>query len=216
MANSSNPVGVRPSRLLDGSPWNGQHQLYGFSASETHDTYVGDLVTFDSTNRSTALTDAYMPGIGLVAAVTAALTTTKFRGVVAGFVPAPEFNMTATASLGTMYRAASTAGYAMIVDDPGTIFVCQETGNSYTSASNNGVNKVVDISYTAGSKTSGISGVQIDATTVSTAAVKPFRILRYNQAVDNFGFTSADTNSNARLDLLNNNSDLQPFAQQGA
>lgn len=216
MANTSRPFGFRPARLSDSSPWNGQSILYFHSGSDANDTYVGDLVTIDATNRSSGVADVYVPGIPAVTPVKAALTTSKFRGVVVGFIPAPEFNMTATASLGTMYMAASTAGYVHVVDDIGVVFESEEVGNSYTSASNNGINKVVDVTYTAGSKTTGIGNTQIDATTVSTAAVKPWRILRYTQRVDNFNFTSSDTNSRAKLDVVMNSSDLFPASQQGA
>lgn len=216
MANTSRPFGFRPSRYINSAPFTGLHNMYAFSASQANDAYVGDLVQFDSTNRSTALTDSYIPGVQLVQPVTAALTTNKFRGIIVGFVPQPEFSQTATASLGTMYRAASTAGYVMVVDDMDVLFEVEETGNSYTSASNNALNKVVDVSYTAGSKTTGISNTQMDATTVVTNAVKPFRVIRYSQRVDNFGFTSSDTNSRARFELMINNSDLLPAAQQGA
>lgn len=216
MANTSRPFGFRPSRYPNGSPYNGAHSLYAFSASQANDAYVGDLVQVDTTNRSTGVSDVYAPGIPVVAPIVAALTTGKFRGVIVGFLPQPEFSMSATASLGTMYRPLSTAGYVMVVDDMDVAMEAEESGNSYTSASVNAVNKVVDIAYTAGSKTTGISAVVLDATTVSVVAVKPFRVLRYTQRVDNFNFTASDTNSRAHLDVMINNSDLFPAAQTGA
>ena len=126
MANTSRPFGVRPERYMDGAAWNGATTLYAFSASDATAAYKGDMVSFDATNRSTALTDIYAPGIPFVKTVAAALTTSTFRGVIAGFVPQPEFNQTATASLGFMYRAASTARYVWVVDDPAVVFECQE------------------------------------------------------------------------------------------
>jgi hypothetical protein len=130
----------------------------------------------------------------------------------------PEFSQVATASLGTMYRIASTLRYGMIIDDPYVVFEVEEVGNSYVTALNNAVNKVVDIVYAAGSTSTGIGQTQMDATTVSTSAVKPFRVLRYTQRIDNFNFVAADTNSRAKFDLMMNNSDLQQAAatNQGA
>lgn len=208
MANITHPFGFRPSRYLDSSAFNGQCQTYAFSTSQANDAYKGDLVQFDSANRTAALTDPFLPAVPFVKPVVAALTTNAFRGVIAGFVAQPEFNMSATASLGTLYRQLSTLRYAWIVEDWDVVFDAEEQGNSYVSTSNNAVNKVADIVYTAGNQTTGISGVKIDATTVSTGAVKPFRVVRYTERVDNFNFTASDTNSRAHLDLMINNSDL--------
>lgn len=208
MANITKPFGFRPSRYLDSSAYNGQSQIYAFSTSQANDAYKGDLVQFDNTNRSISLTDSYLPALPVIKPVVAPLTTNAFRGIIAGFVAQPEFTMSATASLGTMYRLASTQRYAWIVEDWDVVFEVEEQGNSYTSTSNNSINKVIDIVYTAGNQTTGISGVKADATTVSVAAVKPFRVIRYTEKPDNFNFTASDTNSRAHLDLMINNSDL--------
>lgn len=208
MANNSHVFGFRPVRYLDSSPYNGQTQLYGFSASQANDAYKGDLVQFDNTNRTLSLSDRYYPALPVVKPVVAALTTNAFRGIIAGFIAQPEFSMTATDSLGTLYRQASTQRYAFIVEDWSVVFEAEESGNGYTSTSVNSINKVGDIAYTAGSQLTGISKVVLDATTVSVAAVKPFRYLRYTPKVDNFNFTASDTNSRAHYDVMINNSDL--------
>ena len=212
MANTLRQLGLRPSRYLNDAPYNGQQQLYAFSASNASACYKGDLVTFDATYRTTALTDA-LPATPMVAPVVAALTTTAFRGVVAGFVPQPEFNQTATASLGAMYRVASTARYVWIVDDPQVVYEAQEiASNSYTSATANATNKVADISYAAGNA-AGISGIGIDGSLVVTNAVKPLRVLRYTKKEGNFNFAAADTISYAVMDVINNNPDLEVGGQ---
>lgn len=209
MANISHAFGFRPSRYMNGAYWNGMSQLYGFSTSQSSDAYIGDIVTLDSTNRSTGVSDVYAPGIPLVAPRTSALTTTAFRGVIAGFVPSPDFSMSATASLGLRYRVASTARYCWVIDDFDVAFEIEETnGNSYTSASNNAVNKVADIQYNAGNTTTGIAGVVLDASTVTTGSVRPLRVLRMTQRVDNFNFASTDTNSLTHFDVMLANSDL--------
>src|ERR1700693_2036584 len=152
MANNSHVFGLRPSRFMDSAPYNGGTQIYVFAAAQANDAYKGDLVFFDTVNRSSGITDPYVPGVPAVKPAVAALTTNAFRGVIAGFVPQPEYNMVATASLGTMYRQLSTLRYGWIIDDYGVIFEGEETGNSYTSATANAVNKNIDIAYTAGSQ----------------------------------------------------------------
>jgi hypothetical protein len=144
----------------------------------------------------------------LVLPKVAAFTTGVFRGIIAGIVPQPDFSQLATASLGTRYRLASTARYVWVVDDFNTVFEVEESGNSYTSASNNGINKTADIVYAAGNTTTGIAGVKLDGTTFQTAAARPFRALRMTQRVDNFNFASTDTSSFIHWDVLVANSDL--------
>lgn len=208
MANISHLFGFRPTSSLLNAQYDGLTHLYGFSASDATAAFKGDTVKIDTTYRSTALSDAYAPGIPLITVTGATITTTVFRGVIAGFVPQPEFSQTATASLGTMYRLASTARYAWVVDDPFVIYEVQESGtNSYTSASSNGINKLIDITAGAGNTTTGISGYSVTGSTVATTN-KPFRILRLNQRVDNWNSTASDTTPNWRWDVMMANSDL--------
>src|SRR5258705_7822234 len=208
MANVSRPWGFRPLRYLTGGVWNAITETYAFSASQANDAYVGDVVTFDTANRPSAVVDNFVQLAPFIKPVVAALTTAVFRGVIVGFYPEPEFNMSPTASLGTMYRKLSTFRYAMIMEDFDVILEAEETGNSYVSTSNNGINKTADIVYTAGSQVTGISATNIDATTFQTAAVRPFRALRYTQRLDNFNFVAGDANSRAHWDVLIANSDL--------
>jgi hypothetical protein len=209
MANVNRPWGARPVAYVGGAKWNGELTLYAFSASNsTGDAFVGDLVEFDSTNRTLALTDVYAPGCPLVKPVVAALTTTAFRGVIAGFVPEPEYNHSATASLGLMYRQDDTKRYVFVIDNPLVLFDVQEDGNDYVSASDNPINKLSDIAYTAGNTTTGISGVQLDSSGITTGGVLPFRVLGFNRRPDNFDFTASDTNSYAHYMVMIANSDL--------
>lgn len=208
MANVSRPWGFRPERYLDGSKWTAVTQTYAFAAAQANDAYVGDMVTFDATNRSSAIVDNFVQLAPYVQPVVAAITTGVFRGIIVGFVPQPEFNMSPTASLGFMYRAASTFRYGLISEDTAAIYEAEETGNSYVTTSNNGINKTADIVYAAGSQVTGISGVTLNGAAFQTAAVRPWRALRYTQRVDNFNFVAADANSRAHWDVLIANSDL--------
>jgi hypothetical protein len=177
MANANKPFGFRPVRYRNGSPWNGQTQLYAFAASRAGDAFKGDIVQFDATARSTTPSDVYAPGIPCILAPTAGITTNSFRGVITGFVPEPEFNQNMRASLGLMYRVASTARY---------------------------------------NDTTGVSQSRVSGTW-QTAAVRPWRCLRYTQRPDNFNFLGTlgvnATLANAKLDLLMANSDLANLNQ---
>lgn len=209
MANTNRAFGFRPVGYVGGAKWNGEQTLYAFSASNsTGPAYNGDMVQYDDTNRTLALTDVYYPACPLVKPVVAAVTTTAFRGVIAGFVPEPEYNNTVTASLGLMYRADDTKRYVWVVDNPLVIFEAQEDGNDYVTAADNSINKTGDVAYTAGSTITGVSGAQLDSSDFQAAAVRPWRALRYTPRVDNFNFSASDTLSYAHINVMIANSDL--------
>src|SRR5258708_21435195 len=216
MANVSRPWGFGRVRFWDSSDFKGIGVTYAFSASQANDAYVGDVALFDATNRTASLSDPFMPALPFIKPAVAALTTTLIRGAIIGFYPEPEYNMTTSASLGLMFRKASTLRYGIVVEDVSVIFEAEESGNSYVSTSNNGINKTVDIAYTAGSQVTGISAVVIDGTSFQTAAARPFRAWRYSERVDNFNFVAADSNSRAHFDLLIANSELAANSGFGA
>ena len=204
MANVNRAFGFRPVGYLGGAKWTGEQSLYAFSASNsTGAAYKGDAVEFDTTLRTLALTDNYYPACPLVKPVVATLTTTQvLSGIIAGFVPEPEYNHTATASLGLMYRVDDTKRYVWVVDNPLVVFTVQEDGNDYVSASDNSINKTGDLVYAAGSTTTGVSGAMMDSSDINNNAVRPFKVLRYTPSVDNFGFAAADTNSYAKMNVI--------------
>lgn len=206
MANVNRPRGLVPTRHMHSGEYNGMVNLYAFSASDSvGDAYKGDMVCADTTNNGTELTDSYAPGIPCVSAKVAAFTTGVSRGVIAGFVPQPEYNMSVTASLGSMYRVNSTKRFVWVVDDYLTIYEAQQIGNGWTTGTANMINASADIDYTAGSTVTGISGVQVAA--ASTGKL-PLRILRLTQRVDNFNSTASDTNAYFKVDVYNMSSDL--------
>lgn len=208
MANTNRSFGFRPDRFIGGAPWTGEQTLYAFSASQANNAYNGDVVQFDATNRTVALTDNYRPGLPFVKPVVAAVTTTAIRGVIVGFVPQPDFNMSATASLGLAYRVLSTARFVWVVDNYMVVFEAQEDENSYVSASNNLIGKVGDIAYTAGSAITGTSGAQLDSSDFTTGSARPFKALQYTPRPNNFNFSASDTLSYAKVDAQIVNSDL--------
>lgn len=200
--NVNRPMGFRPLRYRNGSDWNGQTNMYAYSASNSAAAYIYDLVIFDSTNRTNSLTDPFMPGLPFVAAGAAAVTTAAQRGVAVGFLPEPEFNMSVSASLGLKYRVGSTLRYGMVVDDPNVIFEAQEETGGYTSTSNNFIGKAIGTNYVAGSTTTGVSAATIKSSDSQTAAVRPFKVLRFVPKPDNFGFAAADNPTYAKYEIL--------------
>jgi len=205
--NVTRPSGFKPLRYLSGADWNGQSQTYAFSSSNSAACYKYDLVIFDSSNRTAPLTD-WMPALPFVASAAADVTTAAQRGVVVGFLPEPEFSMSGTASLGLMYRVGSTNRWANVVDDPSVIFEAEEEAGGYTSASNNFIGKAIGTDYVAGSTVTGVSKATIKSSDSQTAAVRPFKVLRFVPRPDNFGFAAADNPTYAKYEILPFNFDL--------
>lgn len=200
--NVDRPSGFKPLRYRNGADWNGQSQTYAFSASNSAACYKYDLVVFDSTNRTDSLVDSFMPGLPFVASAAADVTTAAQRGVVVGFLPEPEFSMSGTASLGLMYRVASTHRWANVIDDPDVIFEAQEETGGYTTASNNFIGKAIGTDYVAGSTITGVSKATIKSSDAVTNAVRPWKVLRFVPRPDNFGFVAADNPTYAKYELL--------------
>lgn len=202
MANVNRPSGFKPLRYRNGADWNGQANTYAYSASNSVASYKYDLVNFDSTNRTDSLTDPYMPGLPFVASVASDITTAAQRGVVVGFLPEPEFSNSNTASLGLMYRVGSTHRWASVIDDPDVIFEAQEEAGGYTSASNNFIGKAIGTDYVAGSTITGVSASTIKSSDSQTAAVRPWKVVRFVPRVDNFNFVAGENPTYAKYEIL--------------
>jgi len=167
MANVSRINGLRPSRYLSGAPWNGQVTKYFVAASDASAIFNGDLVKIDGGS----------DGSG-VRSVTQGVATGTYCGVVVGFEIDPT-------NLNTpQYRAASTARYVYVVDDPDVLFEIQEDAVGGALASN-AVGLNADVVVGSGSTTTGSSGMQLDTSTAATTATLPFKIIEFSKKVDN-------------------------------
>lgn len=167
MANVSRINGLRPSRYLSGAPWNGQATKYYVTSGDTTAIFHGDLVKIDGGS----------DGSG-VRSVTQGAASGTYAGVVVGFEIDPT-------NLNTpQYRAASTARYVYVVDDPNVLFEVQEDAVGGALASNSvGLN--ANIIVGSGSTTTGSSAMQLDTSTVSTTTTLPLKIIEFSKKVDN-------------------------------
>jgi hypothetical protein len=82
------------------------------------------------------------------------------------------------------YRAASTARYVYVADDPDLVFEIQEDAvGGAAAAADVGLN--VDLVAGTGSTITGLSAFQADTSTKNTTATLQLRILGFKQSVDN-------------------------------
>lgn len=164
MANSSNASGLRPIRHRNGAAYQGQTRRYYIPATDGTAVYVGDPV------KSAGSADAN--GVPTVAQAAAGDT---IRGVVVAVEAETRDSLT--------YRAASTARYVLVCDDPDVVFEIQEDSVGGALAAAN-VGNNADFVVAAGSTVTGRSGVMLDSSTATTSSAN-LRILRLVQREDN-------------------------------
>lgn len=178
MSNVSRPNGMRPTKYLNGAQWNGQANLYFIPSGNAVATFNGDAVTAETTGDPTTSGGA---GLGIPSCVQATATQ-ALLGAIVGFIPGE--GLVAGVSYVNLnspqYRAASVGCYCWVVDDPMVIFEIQSAGTNAVGDVGNNAN----ITVNAGSTTTGLSGVVMNATAATTATF-PLKIMGASQRVDN-------------------------------
>ena len=183
MANVARANGFRPVKHLNGSPYNGQFNIYEIVAGDGTATMVGDLVKADG---GTA-TDIYPTCVrhGTSGEVTSGLAL----GVVVGFLPVTPggsmvgANPSAPSLDVPLYRAASTKRYAMVADSPDLIFEVKDGGTVPCTLTKIGLN--TGFMATAGSTTTGASGMVTGTTAPTTTNSLPLKVMGIVGSPDN-------------------------------
>lgn len=168
MANSNAPTGLVPVRYASGAPYNGACNIYYVPASDGTALFLGDPVIIAG--------DSDTNGISTVTRATAGATN-RVTGVVVGFRPS-------TTIVANGYRAASTAEYVYVSDDPNLLYEVQEDaigGALPTTA----VGLNADLIAGAGSTATRLSGWQLDSSTAATGATLQTRIIGFVVRRDN-------------------------------
>ncbi len=187
MANTSRVNGFRPVKHLSGAPYNGQFNIYEIVAGNGDITNIGDLVKADA---GTA-TDVYPTCIRAAASNAGEITSGALLGAIVGFVQSPVGSGQGS-SVGTqpvldvptsVTRAASTKRYAMVADAPDLIFEAQDGGTVPCTLTLIGMN--TGYLPTAGSTTSGASGMTTGSTAPTTTSTLPLRIMGIVNSPDN-------------------------------
>lgn len=178
MANTSRINGFRPVKHTNGSPYNGQSNIY-YVASATDEILVGDVVKLagsaDAYGNPTAdICGASDVPVGIVVGI----MHSKFSPVGGLTTGAVSLDLPAQAQI-----AASGAGYILVADSPD--IVCEvEAANGTPAVENIGLNA----SHANGSRTAGTtvtSPAYIDMGTEATTNTLNFRLLGFSQKVGN-------------------------------
>lgn len=182
MANTSKIRGFIPVKHVNGSPYNGQANIYYVPSSDGTALFVGDPVKLAA--------DANSQGIQQVTKATAGAAV---LGVVVGvintkFDPVAGNMSGGSVSLDTpVYRPASTGQYVLVCDAPDVVYEVEAvTGSnaSYSFAVAD-VGQNADLSTVAGSTVTGTSAAALDMATKNTTATLQWKILGVVQRPDN-------------------------------
>jgi hypothetical protein len=168
MANANAATGLTPRRYRNGSPWMGAARHYYVPASDSTALFIGDPVII------TAGSD-----LNGFASVTRAGATGRITGVVVGFRPSATI-------IANGYRAASTAEYVIVADDPDLLYEIQESattdGAALTGAA---MGKNANLVVGSGNTATRMSGFTLDSTSAATTNTLQVRIVENQRRIDN-------------------------------
>jgi hypothetical protein len=176
MANANRPSGLSPVKHLNGSPFNGQANVYQIAAADTHGFAIGDPVISSGSGDANGV-----PGITLAAA------TGAIRGVIVGLGTSESgiFNPNNLNSTVRPAAAQSTDWYALVVDSPDVIFEVQEHANGTALAATDiGLNQVLYLGTNNGFQSGWMLASATDATPATTSTLQ-VRLLGLARRSDN-------------------------------
>lgn len=193
MASVSRINGLRPVKYKNGTPYFGQANVYFVPSSNSDVIMVGDVVKLAGDGRSPT-------GVPTVARHAGGATEAAV-GVVVGILfsgMGDSQNVPPVTDINTpVYRRASTDRYLLVADDPSLVFEGQTSGAALATA-DIGLN--TGVAATAGSTTSGASGMTIDLLTKAVTATLPLKVVGFPYRPDN---NIGDTYTNAYV-VINN------------
>ena len=176
MANKDASFGLKPVRMMGGSPYSGGQSRYRIAANYGTSIFQGDLV---------------MQVTGGTVEIHADGGTVPLVGVFNGCMYT---DPTTSEQVFSNYYPASTNAsdiIAFVHDDPNTVFEIQ-ADDTFPVADLFGN---FDIVYTnSGSTYTGISGAELDVTTGATSTNLPLKAIDISQDPDNSDVASANTN----------------------
>ena len=182
MANVSRIKGFTPVKHLNGSPYNGQANLY-YVASAADELFVGDIVKLSGSGDATGI-----PGCDLAAAGNTPI------GVVVGIVN-PKMDPDGKMTTGSIQLdlpactqiAASGSGYVLVADSPDLIMEVEADTSATPAVTDIGLNADLIVLANSLTRTSAQtrSTAAINTTTKNTTSTLVFNILGFVKRPDN-------------------------------
>ena len=166
MANPNSPFGLRPYANIWGAPYSGAARVYYVPASNATALYLGDpLVTITNSSDGNGI-----QAVGIAAAGGGTNVLGSFGGIApnAGLTVIPLLQSTPA------YLPALTAAYVYVTDDPFLLYQIQENGSMVSGASG----RNADLVAGTGSTITGLSGWQLNSSTLATTSTLQLRIVQ--------------------------------------
>ena len=166
MANPNSPFGLRPYANIWGAPYSGAARVYYVPASNATALYLGDpLVTITNSSDGNGIQT-----VGIAAAGGGTNVLGSFGGIApnAGLTVIPLLQSTPA------YLPALTAAYVYVTDDPFLLYQIQENGSMVSGASG----RNADLVAGTGSTITGLSGWQLNSSTLATTSTLQLRIVQ--------------------------------------
>jgi hypothetical protein len=154
MANANRPWGLKPVKYLGGADWDSKGNVYHIpSTDSTSSYYVGDVVRLSGTGDANGV-----PGITKYAAGDGTTLSTPAVGVILAVGTNPNGPWINPADLTKTWAPATKAVdyYALVADDPNTVFEVQEIGTG-TALGAAAIGNNCNLSITANQTTGYVS-----------------------------------------------------------
>lgn len=185
MANISKINGFKPVKHLNGSPYNGQANIYEVPAGETVPVFVGDLVKL-----SDSAATAGFPAVEAAVAASSQVVSVPIVGAVVGIINAKLDPVNGTMTNGSIaldtpvYRPASTKQFVLVADSPDLIFEAE--ADASVALADVGLNADLGASAHTNPLITGASPMYVYSTTApSASATRPFQIMGIVKRPDN-------------------------------
>lgn len=185
MANTSRINGFKPVKHLNGSPYNGQANLYEVPSTEAVPVFVGDLVKLSDQ----AATSLY-PAVEAVVGASAQIAAGPILGAVVGIVnvktdPTSGILSTGSISLDTpVYRPATTKQFVLVCDNTDVVYEAE--ADASVAAASIGLNVGVGASAHTNPLLNGASPMYVYSTTApDSTSTRPLQILGIVNRPDN-------------------------------
>jgi hypothetical protein len=177
MANPDAAFGLRPVKMIDGSPYNGQSITCHVPATDATLLGIGDPVKFAGSSGS-------VDGVNNFPTVTRAAAGDAIMGVMVG--------NHVTKHDDTIHRAASEARDIRVCPARGVVFHCQEDSVGSNLAATD-VGNTCDLVIANADTTLGVSRVELDSSNIGTGG--GIQVLRLPDVVRNGDKNAVGTNA---------------------
>jgi hypothetical protein len=177
MANLDNPNGFTPIGCMSGADWHSKLRDVCFLASDSTATFIGDLVKLSGTGS----TDGLYPAVAQCAAGDSAV------GVLVSLTPDFESESTLSAA---NYRLASTLRYGKVAWGSDVLYSAQEDSVGGAMAVT-AIGGNVDVVVGSGNTITGLSGMELDSSSVGTGNTLALRVHKVDNTIGNALGTNA-------------------------